>query len=376
MSAQFETVRESAKVELERPSIGLLDQIVAEQARAAARYQPVMTTEQAISRMKEIRKLKELVLVEKEDYGIIPGTDKPTLLKPGAEKICAFFGYVPDYDVMAGSIEDWTGQDHDGEPLFYYHIKCTLLKDGSPVGQGLGSCNSWETKYRYRLAKRLCPSCGSPSIIVGKEEYGGGFICFQKKGGCGAKFKSSDPAIINQTVGRIANQDIADVINTVQKIGTKRAYIAATLSATGASQWFTQDVGDNTLEPENPKAESEKPKATTSAPVTPFDEPAIPEALRLMYLELANSFDATVALFGQFKVSLRSLTNSDHYYYEILGRGGMQHGNDLKGKKRGDVKKVVAELYAAVEKLRAEPLPPSDENRNADDLPIGGANGE
>src|SRR5688572_15251827 len=34
---------------------------------------------------------------EGEDYGVIPGTKKPTLLKPGAEKICNVYGLVPSF---------------------------------------------------------------------------------------------------------------------------------------------------------------------------------------------------------------------------------------------------------------------------------------
>lgn len=33
-----------------------------------------------------------------------------------------------------------------------------------------------------------CPTCGANAIIKGKEEYGGGWLCFKKKGGCGDKF--------------------------------------------------------------------------------------------------------------------------------------------------------------------------------------------
>jgi hypothetical protein len=33
-----------------------------------------------------------------------------------------------------------------------------------------------------------CPTCGVNAIIKGKEEYGGGWLCFKKKGGCGDKF--------------------------------------------------------------------------------------------------------------------------------------------------------------------------------------------
>lgn len=35
---------------------------------------------------------------------------------------------------------------------------------------------------------RPCPSCGQKAIIRGKAEYGGGFVCWKKMGGCGAKF--------------------------------------------------------------------------------------------------------------------------------------------------------------------------------------------
>jgi len=34
----------------------------------------------------------------------------------------------------------------------------------------------------------ICPACGVAAIIKGKEEYGGGWLCFKKNGGCGTKF--------------------------------------------------------------------------------------------------------------------------------------------------------------------------------------------
>ncbi|KKM17042.1 hypothetical protein LCGC14_1679670, partial [marine sediment metagenome] len=34
----------------------------------------------------------------------------------------------------------------------------------------------------------VCPECGQPTIIKGKEEWGGGWVCWKKEGGCGAKF--------------------------------------------------------------------------------------------------------------------------------------------------------------------------------------------
>lgn len=246
----------------ELPKRSLLDEIVDENRIAGARYMPVMTPKTAKLRSVALQELKDLCLIEDEDYGVIPGTGtkekpaKPVLLKPGAEKICAYFGYVPHYEIMAGSIEDWSGKLH-GEPLFYYHVRCSLMRDGVAVGEGTGSCSSWERKYRYRSSKRTCPSCGSQSLIKGKPDFErdaeykkrGAWICYEKKGGCGAKYFGDDPEIMDQPLGDVPNPDVADIINTVQKMADKRSYVASVLSATGASQWFTQD-----LEPEDDSA--------------------------------------------------------------------------------------------------------------------------
>lgn len=35
---------------------------------------------------------------------------------------------------------------------------------------------------------RACPECGESAIIKGKAEYGGGWVCWKKRGGCGATF--------------------------------------------------------------------------------------------------------------------------------------------------------------------------------------------
>ncbi len=246
------------------PATSLLDKIVEEQAisraRIAERYKPVMSTEDLVAREQAINYLVENIMREGIDYGWVPGTKpatppkpgeyqaKPTLFKAGAERACAFFGYAPEYS-FEKQIEEWTADEY-GEPLFYYTFRCTLSKDGQAIGQGIGSASTWESKYRYRNGERVCPACGKAAIIKGREEYGGGYLCFGKKGGCGAKFGDNDRSIIDQVIGRIPNADIADVINTVQKMAQKRSYVAATLTATGLSGRFTQDMEDMPALPE------------------------------------------------------------------------------------------------------------------------------
>lgn len=186
------------------------------------------------------------------DYGLIPGTgDKPTLLKPGSETLLQFYQLVPTFE---STLERGDGST---SPHIRYHVRCALhvaSADGPIVGWGEGAANSSEKKYRYRTAERACPECGSlKTIIKGKPEYEkdpkfrGGFICFEKKGGCGAKFTADDPRIIRQQLGMVENPDPDDVDNTLLKMAEKRAQIDATLRTTATSGLFTQDVEDMDL---------------------------------------------------------------------------------------------------------------------------------
>ena len=206
-------------------------------------YMPVLSVQQAVARFNAVVEFVQTILHEGIDYGTIPGTGKATLLKPGAEKLTTFFGLIKRFQLV-DRIEDWSGAEHDGERFFYYLYRCQLLRDATVVAEADGSCNSWESKYRYRTADRICPQCGQATIIKGREEYGGGWLCFAKKGGCGAKFLTGDPSIENQPTGRVLNPDIADQVNTIQKMAQKRALVAATLLAVNASEFFTQDLED------------------------------------------------------------------------------------------------------------------------------------
>jgi hypothetical protein len=208
-----------------------------------SQFMPAMSIELAVERYNTITEFVSRVLRRDVDYGTIPGTEKLTLLKPGAEKLTTFFGLSTRFQVIE-RIEDWTGAEHDGEPFFYYLYRCQLYRGDLLVAEADASCNSRETKYRYREAQRTCPQCNQAAIIKGREEFGGGWLCFKKKGGCGAKFQNGDASIEGQTVGRIFNPDIADQVNTIQKMSQKRALVAATLLAVNASEFFTQDVED------------------------------------------------------------------------------------------------------------------------------------
>lgn len=204
---------------------------------------PVLVVAQMRERRQLMQELVRDALVREVDFGVIPGTSKPTLFKSGAEKLCTFFGLSVRL-TCEDAQEDWTGEAHSGEAFFSYRYRAAISRGDMMVAEAEGSCTSWESRYRYRDSKRGCPQCGQPAIIKGKEEYGGGWVCFKKQGGCGAKYRDGDAAIEGQTIGRMPNPDVIDQVNTVQKMAQKRAMIAATLIAVNASDFFTQDLED------------------------------------------------------------------------------------------------------------------------------------
>lgn len=179
------------------------------------------------------------LMVEGRDYGIIPGTKKPTLLKPGAQMVTKLLGLCDTYTVEAVQNLD--------KPFFAFTVHCwlTQLCDGKIVTQGLGYCNSMEAKYRWREMTRTCPNCHSAAIIKGKGEYGGGWVCFKKKGGCGSKWPDGTQSIEAQITGRVPNEDICDQVNTMLKIAKKRALVDAALSAGLLSDVFTEDLEES-----------------------------------------------------------------------------------------------------------------------------------
>jgi len=120
---------------------------------------------------------------EGEDYGRLPDYPKPSLLKPGAEKLCSLLNLSVHVDI-AEKIENFR------EGIFHYVCKCTLkYKDtGVIASEGLGSCNSKESKF--------------------------------------------------------LNQNPFVIANTVLKLAKKRALVDAILTATRTSGMFTQDVED------------------------------------------------------------------------------------------------------------------------------------
>lgn len=234
---------------------------------------PVVSVEKALQAYQAKKDLIDKILVTGVDYGTVPGSAKPALLKPGAEKMTSFFGLAPRF-LDDEVVEDWTGKDHNGEAFFFYRETCVLYRGQFQIASAGGSCNSFEKKYRYRwvgeadipvgmnkdLLKARDGKISEFGFAIDKAETAGkygkppeywkkfqGAIAdgsarkFVKKTSTG---KELDAFEIGAMLYCIPNDEISDLANTILKMAQKRALVAATLIATGLSEYFTQDIDD------------------------------------------------------------------------------------------------------------------------------------
>lgn len=248
-------------------------------------------------RLEFIRQVMRDEMKEKVDYGKIPGCgDKPSLLQPGAQKLLMTFNLRAQ--VQRETLRELPHPDVFGHREYEFTIR--IFPNGADPNRegtdGVGTCSTFESKYRYRKAERKCPKCGKSTIIAGKEEYGGGFLCWKRKGGCGEKFASDDPRIVNQSADDVENEDPADSWNTVRKMGFKRALVAGVINFTNTSELWTQDLEDLAANaaargkpPMEDKPVTAKPPSR-SAPANPAAaKPATTETLGGPPLKLATA---------------------------------------------------------------------------------------
>jgi hypothetical protein len=236
-----------------------------------------LTVADLVAQVRKVQEVMQAVMKDGEHYGVIPGTKtKPTLLKPGAEKLCLLFRLDPEYELIE--------RQYDGDHLTIT-ARCVLFHapSGQRRGSGLGSCSTRESKYAYRKGERVCPKCSKETVRKSKEARDG-WYCWRKIDGCGATFKQGDQEIENQQTGRVANPDLADAYNTVLKMATKRALVAAVLNVTAASDIFTQDLEDlpnHDARSEGDDAPRSKPRTNVAPHIDAdesWDDPSPPQS--------------------------------------------------------------------------------------------------
>jgi hypothetical protein len=195
-----------------------------------------------VTRIQEVMKA---VMLDGTHYGTIPGCGKkPTLLKPGAEKLMSTFRLAVD-----PVVEDLSDLDL-GISRFRVTARVTAQSSGVFLGAGVGECSSEEQKYAWREAV------------------------------CKAEFQETDPSERRwkwkgeeEGVNQVKTH-APDVANTILKMAKKRALVDAILTVTAASDIFTQDLEDLPEEiVETQPVETKKHAASKTVVLKPNPQP-------------------------------------------------------------------------------------------------------
>ena len=241
-----------------------------------------MSVQQVLGQVALIQQIMATAMKDGEHFGRIPGCgDKPTLLKPGAEKLCLTFRLAPTYDVDERNLD----REHRE-----YRVQCTLssILTGAFLGQGVGTCSTMEAKYRYRgnaaeptdkPVPRAYWDLRAEDPAKAQELIGGKGFTTKKVEGKGW--------MIAKGGEKLENDNPADCYNTVLKMAKKRALVDAVLTATAASDIFTQDLEDirenivATTPPAPQQAALVAPAAAPVAKQTPVPVPVVKQVIEV-----------------------------------------------------------------------------------------------
>jgi hypothetical protein len=210
-------------------------------------------------------------LVKDIDYGDPAGGKKKVLYKPGAEKLVTAFNLQAVPVLLPDTAVEWKNE------FFYFHYQYQIYhrESGVLIASANGSCNSMESKYRWRWIDQteLVENGYKPDGLKCKTTIASEFTFAVDKAETTGKFGKpleywqmfKDAIASNKAVRgkreiksgeerptweivskeyRVPNDDIPSIVNTIDKMAQKRALVAAVLISTAASAYFTQDIED------------------------------------------------------------------------------------------------------------------------------------
>ncbi|QAY85363.1 hypothetical protein [Pseudomonas arsenicoxydans] len=267
-------------------------------------------------RVNLVQEVMQGIMKRETHYGTIPGTQKPTLYKPGAEVLCVTFRVAQEYKI----------EDLSGPGVARYRVTCVGRHQmtGVALGEGVGECSSSEEKYKWRGVICKAELDATPENLRRKKYYKNG-----------------------NTADQIRTEP-ADLANTILKMACKRAMIAMTLNVTAASDIFTQDIEDL---PEELRPQEGAPQTNNKPGPAPHD----PE-LAATWIAQANAAATPEVLTDIWKAGMK----------EIQALKDMQTYDAFKAAvgERGAV------LKAAASKPEPEPEQPAiDDEVEFEDIP-------
>jgi hypothetical protein len=187
--------------------------------------------------------------------------------------------------------------------------------------------------------------------------------------GCTLSFLAKDGKELGKSTFTAKDAQAAGIRGDMYNKSPRNMYFARAIS--NGAKWFTPEIfggvpvySDGELG-EGETAEAEAP-APAPAPVparrveeakpAPAPLPDIEPRLAELYAQ-ATGFAETVQIVTGFKPIINELTGSEHEYYRIIGEHGMQHGNELHGRTRRQIREIIKSLYEYCTQVASPPPP-------------------
>jgi hypothetical protein len=194
--------------------------LAAYQAQAVEEYRPriIMEPAEAADLDNQLRSMMKAILREGTDYGTIPGTPKPSLWKPGAEKLLQWFGF--GHEIVKAETE----RNDDGSRLGVTY-RCTVTKE-MPDGRKVtvATCEGYA-------------GYDEDSFFVTEQDARRKAETAERKWAAKDRRQPVSAKWENAVEYRAP-------WNSVIKMAQKRSLVGAALQATSASTLFTQDLED------------------------------------------------------------------------------------------------------------------------------------
>lgn len=210
-------------------------------AEVGGLMRPVESPAEVLAAQEAIRDLVETALVEGRDYMRIPGTDKDTLVKPGAERIQMAFGAYSDFEIVEKEV------DHDRETRYtkerWETVDKPTLEDGG--GEDRATIDRMKAEGTGRFRKDGNAWVWQERTIIEGVSYG----VYRYVIRCNLVSRKTG-VVIGAGIGVASTMESKyidrprDLENTIAKMAKKRAQIDAVLSTFGLSEMFTQDLDD------------------------------------------------------------------------------------------------------------------------------------
>jgi hypothetical protein len=214
---------------------------VAEATQAAALTPVQERVDEMLANRAYIADKVKGLLIEGVDIYTLEGMKKPSLGKPGAEKLAKIFGLVETFSADHETI----AMAGDKSKPFVAFI-CNLTRNGTPAGQGRGAAVIEWNRPKYRTMSKT--EFEKIKDQYKPEDYKGPF-----RGNYGEFYKLRDGEVYD-----------ASALNKAIKMAQKSAHVDAVIRATGVSEIFTQDVEDmpkDVVAPDAPKVHADAEEA-------------------------------------------------------------------------------------------------------------------